>query len=194
VREPLRVLLLEDDAADAELIEQELRRGGLEVTMERVDTRDGFSDALRDLDPDVVLSDHSLGQFNATAALRLLQGTRPGTPLIVVSGAIDEQVVVSCLKAGAENYVHKRNLERLVPAIEAALLARRQLVTLTPRQRQVLRLVAEGHTTREIARKLRLSVKTVETHRGDVMKRLGIHDVVGLVRFSVRMGLVSPEP
>ena len=54
--------------------------------------------------------------------------------------------------------------------------------------------MAEGHTTREIAGRLKLSAKTVETHRGEVMKRLGIHDVVGLVRYAVRIGLVPPEP
>ena len=57
----------------------------------------------------------------------------------------------------------------------------------------MLRLLAQGHSTREIAKRLKLSVKTIETHRADVMKRLGIHDVAGLVRYAVRVGLVSPE-
>jgi len=63
---------------------------------------------------------------------------------------------------------------------------------LTPRQIEVLRMVAEGHRTREIALRLKLSVKTVESHRGEIMKRLEIHDVVGLVRYAMRVGLVSP--
>jgi DNA-binding NarL/FixJ family response regulator len=64
---------------------------------------------------------------------------------------------------------------------------------LTPRQREVLQLIAEGHTTKEIAQILEISQKTVETHRMDTMKRLGIYDVPGLVRYAIRVGLVSPH-
>jgi DNA-binding NarL/FixJ family response regulator len=88
----------------------------------------------------------------------------------------------------------KEDLSRLAPAIISALSVRRRLERVTPRQLQVLQLVAEGHSTREIARRLKLSVKTVETHRGEMMKRLGIHDVVALVRYAVRVGLGAPSP
>ena len=67
------------------------------------------------------------------------------------------------------------------------------LDVLTPRQRQVLQLIAEGRGTREIAERLHLSVKTVETHRAQLMNRLGIHDISGLVRFAIRAGLLPPE-
>jgi DNA-binding NarL/FixJ family response regulator len=67
------------------------------------------------------------------------------------------------------------------------------LQDLTPRQREVLQLIAEGHSTKEIAYKLNLSVKTVETHRGELMNRLNIHDVAGLVRYAIRTGLVTPD-
>lgn len=97
------------------------------------------------------------------------------------------------MRAGAEDIVLKRNLSRLSSAIEAALAVRRQLRKLTPRQLEVLRLVTAGHTTRDIARRLKLSAKTVESHRGEGMKRLGMHDVVTLVRYAVRVGLVPPE-
>jgi DNA-binding NarL/FixJ family response regulator len=89
--------------------------------------------------------------------------------------------------------VLKSNLGRLAPAIEAALSVRRRLEKLTPRQIEVLRLMALGNTTPEIARALGLSAKTIETHRGEIMKRVGIHDIVGLVRYAVRVGLVPPE-
>jgi DNA-binding NarL/FixJ family response regulator len=115
-------------------------------------------------------------------------------PLIVVSNVIDEQTAVASLRAGAEDIVLKRHLARLGSVIEAALSVRRRLGKLSPRQLEVLQHVAEGHTTREIAGRLKLSAKTVETHRGEVMKRLDIHDVVGLVRYAVRIGLVAPEP
>ena len=69
-----------------------------------------------------------------------------------------------------------------------------ELERLTPRQRQILQLIAEGHPTRQIAERLFLSIKTVETHRGQIMQRLNIFDVPGLVRFAIRNGLVSSEP
>ena len=67
------------------------------------------------------------------------------------------------------------------------------LARLTPRQREVLQLIAEGHTTKDIARKLSVSVKTVETHRSQLMDRLDIHDVAGLVRFAIHTGVVAPD-
>jgi DNA-binding NarL/FixJ family response regulator len=189
----LRVLLLEDDPADAELVTETLVRSGLSVVTERVDTKEAFTKALRDFAPDVVLSDHSLGEFDARAALEVLQIIRPTAALIVVAGALDPRSAAAVVRAGAEDFVLKSNLDRLIPAIEAALSVRRRLGKLTPRQMEVLRLMAEGFTTPEIAKELNLSGKTVETHRGEIMKRVGIHDIVGLVRYAVRVGLVSPE-
>jgi DNA-binding NarL/FixJ family response regulator len=190
----LRILLLEDDERDAELIEEQLRRTGMKVTLQRVDTEKGFASGLREFAPDVVISDHSLMQFNAKAALKVLRAVRPTAPLIVVSGLIDGQAMVAYLRAGAEDVVLKDHLALLGSVIEAALSVRRRLRKLSPRQLEVLRQVAEGHTTAEIARRLGLSVKTVETHRSELMKRLGLHDVVGLVRSAVRIGLVLAEP
>jgi len=170
-----------------------LDRAGYAVLAERVDSREAFALALRDFQPDIVLSDSSLAEFNAPAALTVLRALRPGTPLLVVSGMIDERTAVESLRAGAEDYVVKHHLERLPASIDAALLVRERLKKLTPRQLEVLRLVVQGHTTREIARRLRLSAKTIETHRGEVMRRLEIHDVVGLVRYAIRVGLVAAE-
>ena len=97
---------------------------------------------------------------------------------------------VSCLRAGVEDIVLRKNLKRLPAAITKAIEKRTPLSKLTSRQIEVLRLVAEGHRTREIANQLSLSVKTVESHRGEVMKRLGMHDVVSLVRYAMRVGLI----
>jgi DNA-binding NarL/FixJ family response regulator len=190
---PLRVLLLEDDPADAELVADAMLRGGMTVVTERVDSHEGFSRALREFVPDVVLSDHALSQFDARAALAVLQEIRPTAPLIVVAGALDEGTAAACVRAGAEDFVLKGNLARLAPAIESALAVRRRLERLTPRQIEVLRFMAIGRTTPEIARELGLSAKTIETHRGEIMKRVGIHDIVGLVRYAIRVGLVPPE-
>jgi DNA-binding NarL/FixJ family response regulator len=186
----VRVLLLEDSRDDGELIEHTLRRSGMKIEARRAETGEAFTRALREFSPDVVLSDHSLSQFNAPAAMRVLRTIRPTAPLIVVSGALDTRMAVACMRAGAEDLVLKDNLDRLAPAIENALSARRSLALLSPRQLEVLCLVAEGLTTRGIAQRLGISDKTVETHRGEIMKRTGIHDVVSLVRYAVRLGLV----
>jgi len=189
----LRILLLEDDARGAGPIEDELRHTGMKVTLQRVNSEKAFTAALLDFAPDVVISDHSVAQFNAKAALKVLRSVRPAAPLIVVSGHIDGKTAVAYMRAGAEDIVLKSGLAQIGSAIEAALSVRRRLRKLTPRQVEVLREVAEGHTTADIARVLGLSVKTVETHRTELMKRLGIHDVVGLVRYAVRVGLVLSE-
>jgi DNA-binding NarL/FixJ family response regulator len=189
----LRILHLEDSAADVERIKAELTRAGMKILSERVSSGDRFTSALREFQPDVVLCDHAQATFDALAALAALQTYHPTAPLILVSAVVDEQTAVASVRAGAEDIVLKRNLGRLSSAIEAALAVRRRLRKLTPRQLEVLRLVAAGHTTREIARRLKLSAKTVESHRGEVMKRLAMHDVVALVRYAVRVGLVPPE-
>ncbi len=187
----IRVLILEDNEADAELIRHELLRAGLSSITDRVDSEDAFVAALREFEPDVVLSDHSLAQFDAQSALALMRKVRPTTPLIIVTGRPNSDETVACLRAGAEDLLTKGNLGRLATAITDALALRRPLEALTSRQIEVLRLVAEGHRTRDIATRLKLSVKTVESHRGEVMKRLKIHDVVNLVRYALRVGLVA---
>jgi DNA-binding NarL/FixJ family response regulator len=187
---PVRVLMLEDSAADAQLIRHELNRWGLPTVTEIVDSEDAFAFAVRNFAPDVVLSDHSLAQFDAEAALELLRAVRPATPLIIVTGAFNSEKATACLRAGAEDLILKTDLGRLVASITAAVHLRRPLDRLTPRQIEVLRLVAEGYRTREIASRFKLSIKTVESHRGEIMKRLGIHDVVGLVRYAIRVGLI----
>jgi DNA-binding NarL/FixJ family response regulator len=183
--------MLEDSEADAELIKQELRRSGLATIAERVETEHDFASAIKNFLPDVVLSDHSLGSFDAQSALTLLRSLRPTTPLILVTGSVNSEAVVACIRAGVEDLITKTNLSRLAASITRAVQLRGPLDKLTPRQVEVLRMVAEGHRTREIATRLKLSVKTVESHRGEIMKRLEIHDIVGLVRYAMRVGLAS---
>lgn len=188
---PLRVLLLEDNESDAELIKHELQRCGMPTVMERVDSEEAFSKAVREFAPDVVLTDHSLSEFDACDALDILRTRRPATPLIIVTGSVTGEKTVAFIRGGAEDVVLKSHIHRLGASINDAVSVRRPLEKLTARQLEVLRLVAEGHRTRVIADRLKLSVKTVESHRGAVMKRLGIHDVVSLVRYAMRVGLVS---
>ena len=107
--------------------------------------------------------------------------------------AIDDQALVACLRAGADDVVLKSNLGRLSHAVREALERRTALRTLSPRQLEVLLLVVQGRTTREIGDELGLSLKTAETHRITMMKRLGIHDIAGLVRYAVRVRLIAPD-
>jgi DNA-binding NarL/FixJ family response regulator len=189
----VRVLVLNESAVVAELLTRELERSGLKLLSERADSEKQFTHALRSFAPDVVLSAPAVGGFNAKTALRLLQATRPTAPLILVAEQFDE-AAVACLRAGAETVVMKCNLSELAPATQQALLVRQPLRTLSRRQLEVLRLVSEGLTSKEIAREFGLSVKTVETHRGSGMRRLGAEDIAGLVRYAVRVGLVSYGP
>lgn len=162
----------------------------MRVVTERVETKDAFIEALHSFGPDVVLADNALTQFDSIAAMEILRAVRPAAPLIVVSGGMDERCIVAIMRAGADDVVPRSDLKSVADNINAALDVRRPLERLTSRQLEVLRLVAEGNTTPQIAQKLKLSVKTIETHRSELMRRLGVHDVVQLVRFAVRVGLV----
>jgi DNA-binding NarL/FixJ family response regulator len=190
----LHILVLEDDPSHAELVERALVRAGIHAVIRVVDCADAFRRALREFAPDLVLSDHSGARFTALHALGLVRATRPGTPVILVSGAFNEMVVVESLKAGAEDYVLKDRLDRLAPAIRAALALRQPLKLLTPRQVEVMQLLVTGLSTRETAGRLGISNKTVETHRMALMMRLGIHHVPELVRYALRIGLAPLEP
>jgi two-component system response regulator len=117
----LKILILEDVEFDAELMEYEIRREGVNFISSRVETEDGFIHALEEFNPDVVLVDHSLPQFDGLTALEILKEKTPDTPLIFVSGKIGDEFAVEVLKKGATDYVFKNNLSKLVPAIERAL-------------------------------------------------------------------------
>jgi DNA-binding NarL/FixJ family response regulator len=187
---PTSVLLIQENDGDAESITRELKASGMDVTRSLAASREAFVSALDDVNPDIVITDYSPERFSACEAMDVLRYERPEAALIVVSETVTGLVAVSCLRAGAEDLVLKKNLKRLPDAIAKAVEKRAALTKLTSRQIEVLRLVAEGHRTREIADRLKLSVKTVESHRGEVMKRLEMHDVVSLVRYALRVGLI----
>jgi DNA-binding NarL/FixJ family response regulator len=186
----LRILLLEDDPCDAELILHAVRDAVPGSVVQQVDSRIGFVRTLDEFAPDVILSDHAVADFDVLEAFRLAQRQAPGSPFILVSGLF-EQRASECLQAGAADFVPKAELSRLGPAMTSALSLRAPLRSLSRRQRQVLQLLASGNSTREIAVGLHLSIKTVETHRAQLMSRLDIHDLAGLVRYAVRVGVVS---
>lgn len=120
----LKILMLEDVPEDIGLIERILRREGIRFVSYSVDTRAGYVRALRDFNPDVILSDHALPQFNSVEALEICRKGSLNIPFILVTGTVSEEFAVSCLKQGADDYVLKSNLVRLPSAIVNALRQR----------------------------------------------------------------------
>lgn len=121
----LKVLVLEDQEEDHQLITRSLQKAGLNVETRRVDTREEFLHALREYPADVILSDHSLPQFNSAEALKLCRREGLRIPFILVTGEVSEEFAVNSLKQGADNYVLKTNLARLPSAINSALRQRK---------------------------------------------------------------------
>lgn len=117
--------MLEDSRDDAGLIERVLQKESLDYVAERVETREEYDNAIRNFEPDVVLSDHGLPQFNSIEALRICLKERKFTPFILVTGTVSEEFAATCLKLGADDYILKTNLSRLPSAIYRALKERR---------------------------------------------------------------------
>lgn len=167
--------------------------------------------------PDIVLLDIGMPGLNGLDVAGRLGALDPPVATIILSMHESEEYVVRALQAGCSGYLLKaaavselevavravaRGESYLSPAVSKRVVSdyvkrtgsgeTSPLDSLTQRQREILRLVAEGHTSRDIAEQLSLSVKTVETHRAHIMERLGVRDVAGLVRFAVKVGLVEP--
>jgi DNA-binding NarL/FixJ family response regulator len=214
---PIRLLLADDHdlfRAGLRVLLQDL--GGFEVVSEAGDGRE----ALRQVEehrPDVVLMDLMMPGLNGLEATARIAREFPGVRVLVLSMNAAEEFVLPAVRAGASGYILKNarpaELEQairavargetyLTPAVSGHLIDdyRRRgpaeidsFDKLTPRQREVLQLVAEGHSSKEIARRLALSVKTVETYRSQLMDALDIRDIAGLTRYAIRKGLVSPD-
>jgi DNA-binding NarL/FixJ family response regulator len=172
----------------------------------------------REASPNLVLMDISMKELNGIDATAQIKAERPATQVIILSMHNTEDFVRRALKAGAsgylvkdsaplelrmaidavmrgENYISSRVSRHLVSSVvrPGAEGQQTSLDSLTARQREILQLIAEGKSTKEIAFTLELSVKTVETHRAALTERLGIRDVAGLVLFAVRNGLVAVD-
>jgi len=167
--------------------------------------------------PDIVLLDIGMPNLNGLDAIDRIKKGSPETKVIILSMHVNEEYVVRALRSGVSGYLIKDSavdeLERAIrsvaagqtylskriskPTIQAYLANTNRIYApldeLTPRQREVLQLIGEGKNTKEIADLLGVSIKTVEAHRLRLMRRLGIHDLPGLVRFAIRTGLVSAE-
>jgi two-component system cell cycle sensor histidine kinase/response regulator CckA len=117
----MRVLIVEDRDEDAELTRRELRKGGIQFTSLRVETRDEYLRALSEFAPDIILSDYNLPQFDGLEALRLLKESGLDVPFILITGSMTEEVAVDCMKQGVNDYVLKMSLKRLPSAVRNAL-------------------------------------------------------------------------
>lgn len=117
----MKILMLEDHEEDAGLVDRVLQKEKMLFKRVRVDTRNEFIQAIEIFKPDVILSDHSLPQFNSIEALKICQSKKLDVPFILVTGAVSEEFAVNCLKRGADDYVLKSNLSRLPLAIRYAL-------------------------------------------------------------------------
>jgi DNA-binding NarL/FixJ family response regulator len=173
-----------------------------------------------ELAPDVVVMDISMKELNGIEATGLIKAQAPGVRVIIVSMHTTEDYVVRAMRAGADGYLVKdaaplelrmaldalargevfvssRVSAHLVAGLRVAQAEggpKESLDGLTARQKEILQMIAEGRTTKEIAFALGVSVKTVETHRAAIMERLGIRDVAGLVVHAIRAGLISIDP
>jgi DNA-binding NarL/FixJ family response regulator len=212
---PIRVLLVDDHKLFRAGIRSLLQTvSGVEVVAEAGDGREAIRliEAHR---PDVVLMDFMMPGLNGLDATARVARTYPAARVIMLSMNADEDSVLQTLRAGAAGYLVKTadpaELEQAIRAVVrgekflssaisnhvvAACLGRldqeqTSLERLTPRQREVLQHIAEGHTTKEIAKKLGISPKTAETYRGELMKALDIHDIASLTRYAIRMGVVA---
>lgn len=167
--------------------------------------------------PDIALMDIMMPGLNGLDATARIVQTCPGTRVVILSMNSDEDSVLKAIRAGAAGYLVKSadpaELELAVRAVArgerfissavsqhvlAACLSRvdkerTSVERLTPRQREVLQLIAEGHTTKEIANKLAIGVKTAEAYRAELMRALDIHDIASLTRCAIREGLVSVD-
>lgn len=215
---PTRILLADDHALVRQGITSLLSGiGDFEVVGEADNGREALR-LIRALAPQVVLMDISMPELNGLDATAHALRKQPGLKVIILSMHATEGHVLEALRAGAAGYLLKESdaaeLERairavsrgehyLTPSVSHHVIDRflhaevgargAGAEALSPRQREVLQLIAEGRNTREIAERVHLSVKTVETHRAQLMQRLEIFDVAGLTRYALRIGLVDPE-
>ena len=215
---PVRILIVDDHA----LLRAGLRSllqgiPWVEVVGEASDGREAL-ELVASLHPDLLLMDIAMPNMNGLMATERICSGFPDVRVIILSMHSAEEFVGQAVRAGAAGYLLKNaesmELELaikvvagggsyLTPAVSQQVMSSyMQLVggalplpvkSVTPRQKEILQLIAEGNSTKQIAQSLKISVKTVETHRTQLMERLDIHDIPGLVRYAMRTGLIAPE-
>ncbi len=206
----MRVLLADDHQIVRQGLRGLLEKAGHVVVGEAADGHEALKLA-RTLTPDIAVLDLSMPLLNGLDTAREMRRLSPEIKTILLTMYTDRSYVLQALKVGARGYVLKtqaaedliraiREISRgevyLSPGVAASVVDAYLDKTdvgadpLTPRERQVLQLIAEGNTTKEVARQLNISFKTAESHRNHIMKKLDIHDVAGLVRYAIHQGLL----
>jgi DNA-binding NarL/FixJ family response regulator len=209
---PTRILLADDHAIVRQGLKALLEREGFTVVAESGDGQEALREA-RAQCPDVAVLDFSMPLLNGLDAAREILHICPRAKAILLTMHTDDHYVLEAVRAGVKGYVVKtqasadlvraihevlRGMMYLSPGISQAVvqayLAKSEIPPdpLTPREREVLQLVAEGKSTKEIAGLLGISFKTAESHRTRIMKKTDIHETAGLVRYAVRRGLIQP--
>ena len=212
--EPIHVLIADDLALVRAGVRALLEHSSdMQVVAEAGDGRQALQ-MVHEYRPDVVLMAITLPAMNGIEATARITKEFPAVRVVILSSHTGEEYVWQAFRAGASGYLPKAaSPQELDEAIKSVLrgkiylsrLLSRQITDfdrlmrselsllerLTPRQREILQLIAEGKSTKGIAKDLEISVKTVETHRAQLMDRLGIHDVAGLVRYAIRAGLIK---
>ena len=214
--DPIRILVADDHTLVRKGICSLLRdMEGVQVVAEAADGQEALR-LIETQQPDVVFLDIAMPQLNGMEVVARVKKKYSAVRVVMLSMHENPEDVRKALQAGADGYLVKgASIAELEVAIQAVLRgdvylssavsrgviseplpgdgdARGPLEKLTSRQREILQLIAEGHSTKEIAAILNLGVKTVATHRMQVMERLDIHDVAGLVRLAIRLRLISP--
>ncbi len=216
--EPLKIILADDHALVRAGIRTLLEKlPGVSIIAESGDGRETVA-LVQARDPDLVIMDISMPGLNGLDATARIVREHPRTKVLMLSMHTGEDYVLQALRAGATGYLLKdaateelhlailavrKGETYLSPTISKEVLARHRqhvldpkaepIKALTPRMREIVQLIAEGRSTKEIAFLLNLSVKTIETHRMHLMARLGLHDVAGVVRYALRTGLISAD-
>jgi two-component system, NarL family, response regulator NreC len=213
---PIRILLADDHTVMRRGLRALLeRQSGFLVVAEAADGREAV-DAASDVSPDVAVIDIGMPNLNGIEAARRITEKRPETAVVILSMHADESYVLRALKSGARGYLLKDSPEEdLINAIRAVhkgkaffspeisrMLAddyMRQMrqrgvedsyELLTPREREILQMLGEGNSNKEVATKLNLSLHTVETHRGNVLEKLNLHSTAEMILYAVRKGIV----
>jgi DNA-binding NarL/FixJ family response regulator len=183
-----------------------------EVVAEAADGKEAIHKTI-ETKPDIAVIDYSLPVLNGLEVTRHIHARLPRTEILIFTIYDNEKIIEDLLKAGAHGYLLKTDAKRyLIAAIESLAIhkpfftsgvsetllksylarGRRAGSTLTDRERSVVQLVAEGHTSKVIARLLKISLKTVETHRATIMRKLNFHSSAELVRYAIRNKIVEP--
>jgi DNA-binding NarL/FixJ family response regulator len=208
----VRILLVDDHQVMRQGLRALLEREQFRVVGEASNGRDAVRDA-EALRPDVAVIDLGMPELNGLDAAQQIARVSPGTKVIALTMHTEDSYVMAALRAGIKGYVLKsqagadlvqaihdvsRGMMHLSPVISTAVveafLGKRPEVAaerLSLREREVLQLVAEGRTTKEVAHTLSVSVKTADSHRTRIMRKLDIHDTAGLVRYAIREGLIQ---